>query len=104
MEDILVLMSATLVEGVLVGLTEFGFALAAMPLYRLLVPRIYALVVAQSLQIAAAPVDIVQKSWHIDCMALALLFGGALVGAPIVKLCATRLPPDPMQIATAVLS
>jgi uncharacterized membrane protein YfcA len=103
MEDIFILSVATLAAGFLRGVTGFGFALAAVPLYSLSVPPIEAVILAQMLQIAAAPTDIIQNHKIIDRKALRLLCTGALVFTPIGAYFATRLPPDIMRLAIAVV-
>lgn len=102
--DILpVLLVASLAAGFLRGVTGFGFALAAVPFYSLAVSPLHAVILAQILQVAAAPVDIVQNRRHVDRKALALLCGGALVCTPIGAVFATRLPADVMRLAIAVV-
>ncbi|RJE79843.1 sulfite exporter TauE/SafE family protein [Paracoccus sp. JM45] len=103
MENIIVLSAATLAAGFLRGVTGFGFALAAVPLYSLSVPPIEAVILAQMLQIAAAPTDIIQNHKIIDRKALRLLCIGALVFTPVGAYFATRLPPDIMRLAIAVV-
>ncbi|WP_424930812.1 sulfite exporter TauE/SafE family protein [Amaricoccus macauensis] len=102
MEDILVLSVATLAAGFLRGVTGFGFALAAVPLYSLSVPPVYAVVMAQMLQIAAGPLDIYHNHKKVDRRALALLCGGALLFTPLGAFLATRLPADVMRLTIAI--
>ncbi|WP_282602612.1 sulfite exporter TauE/SafE family protein [Paracoccus sp. PARArs4] len=103
MDDIIVLSAATLAAGFLRGVTGFGFALAAVPLYSLSVPPIQAVVMAQMLQIAAAPTDIVQNRRSVDRKALTLLCSGAVICTPVGAFFATRLPADAMRLAIAVV-
>lgn len=98
MGDIWVLFAATLAAGFLRGVTGFGFALAAVPIFSLVVTPIHAVVLAQMLQIAAAPVDIVANRRNIDRKSLALLCAGAVLLAPVGAYLATRLPPDVMRV------
>ncbi|MDB6177320.1 sulfite exporter TauE/SafE family protein [Paracoccus sp. Z330] len=103
MHDILVLSAATLAAGFLRGVTGFGFALAAVPLYSLTMAPLQAIVVAQILQIAAAPTDFLQNRRSVDRRALGRLCGGALVFAPIGAVFATRLPADALRLAIAAI-
>lgn len=101
MDALLALSAATLAAGFLRGVTGFGFALAAVPLYSLSVPPLHAVVMAQMLQIAATPMDIRQNHRHVDRQALARLCAGALVFTPVGAYFAARLPPDVMRLAIA---
>jgi uncharacterized membrane protein YfcA len=103
MPDIVILAAATLAAGFLRGVTGFGFALAAVPLYSLSVPPLQAVILAQMLQIAAAPVDFMQVRRHVDRRALGLLCAGALVFTPVGAFFALRLPADVLRLAIAVV-
>ena len=103
MDHIFFLSAATLAAGFLRGVTGFGFGLAAVPLFSLVVPPLHAVIVIEILQIAAAPFDIYQHHRRIDRKAVGLLCLGTLVGAPVGALLATQLPPDVMRVAIAAL-
>ena len=101
MPDIVLLAAATLAAGFLRGVTGFGFALAAVPLYSLSVPPLQAVILAQMLQIAAAPVDILQTRRHVEWRTLGMLCAGALICTPIGTLIALRLPVEVLRLAIA---
>ena len=101
--DLVLLSAATLAAGFLRGVTGFGFALAAVPLYSLSVSPIEAVILAQLLQIAASPTDILHNHRHVDTKALRWLCLGALIFTPIGASLATRLPPDVMRLTIAVV-
>ncbi|MFW2587333.1 sulfite exporter TauE/SafE family protein [Sagittula sp. SSi028] len=103
MTDLTVLAAATLAAGFLRGVTGFGFALAAVPFYSLSVPPLQAVILAQMLQIAAAPTDVVANWRHLDRRALGLLCAGAIVCTPLGAYFATRLDADVMRLAIAVV-
>ncbi|WP_289034542.1 sulfite exporter TauE/SafE family protein [uncultured Roseibium sp.] len=103
MNEIMVLFVATLAAGILRGLTGFGFALAAVPLFSLRIDPLQAVFLAQILQVAAAPTDIYHNHRNVDREALTLLCAGALVVTPIGAYFATRLPPDAMRLAIAIV-
>jgi uncharacterized membrane protein YfcA len=102
MEHWIILPVATLAAGFLRGVTGFGFALAAVPLYSMVVPPQFAVIMVQILQIAVAPVDIYHNRKTIDRPALKLLFLGALIGAPLGAIFAAGLSPDVMRILIAI--
>lgn len=99
----MILAAATLAAGFLRGVTGFGFALAAVPLYSLSMPPLQAVILAQMLQIAAAPVDFLQVRRHLEGRTLALLCAGALVCTPIGAFFALRLQPDLLRLLIAVV-
>ncbi|MBX2804390.1 MAG: sulfite exporter TauE/SafE family protein [Hyphomicrobiales bacterium] len=99
MDDLLVLSVTSLVAGFLKGVTGFGFALAAVPLYSLIVSPLQAVVIAQIVQIAQAPVEIYQNYRSVNRKAVVLLCMGALVFTPIGAVLTTRLPADVMRLA-----
>lgn len=103
MPDIAILAAATLAAGFLRGVTGFGFALAAVPFYSMIIPPLQAVILAQMLQIAAAPVDIRQVYRHVDRRALGLLCAGALVCTPVGAYFALRLPADILRLTIAVV-
>lgn len=103
MSDIMILAAATLAAGFLRGVTGFGFALAAVPLYSLSIPPLQAVILAQMLQIAAAPVDFFQVRRHVDGRALGLLCAGAIVLTPIGAFFALRLHADVLRLSIAVV-
>lgn len=103
MDHLFILSAATLAAGFLRGITGFGFALAAVPLYSLSVSPLQAVIVAQVLQFAAVPTDIAQHHRSADRRALGFLCVGALVFTPIGVYLATRLPADAMRLAIAVV-
>ncbi|WP_131505607.1 sulfite exporter TauE/SafE family protein, partial [Limimaricola cinnabarinus] len=82
MGDLELLALATVAAGFLRGVTGFGFALAAVPFYSLSLPPVEAVIMAQMLQIAAAPGDLIRHRRAIDARALRLLCAGALVCTP----------------------
>lgn len=103
MTALLLLAMATLLAAVLRGVTGFGFALAAVPIYSLGLPPIEAVILAQMLQILAAPGDVIANRGHIDRKALGLLCAGALVLTPVGAVLALRLDPDALRLAIAVV-
>lgn len=102
MGDLELLALATVAAGFLRGVTGFGFALAAVPFYSLSLPPVEAVIMAQMLQIAAAPGDLIRHRRAIDARALRLLCAGALVCTPPGAYVATRLDADVMRLAIAV--
>jgi uncharacterized membrane protein YfcA len=102
MDHWIILPVATLAAGFLRGVTGFGFALAAVPLYSMVVPPQFAVIMVQILQIMVAPADIYHNRKVIDRHTLKLLFSGALIGAPLGALFATQLSADMMRIFIAV--
>ncbi|MBT8153797.1 sulfite exporter TauE/SafE family protein [Epibacterium ulvae] len=103
MDHVFLLSAATFAAGFLRGVTGFGFALAAVPIYSLIVSPIFAVILAQILQVAAAPVDLVQNHKIIDRRALGLLILGSLPGVVVGALVATQLSPDLLRLVIAAL-
>lgn len=100
--DLAIILAATLGAGCLRGLTGFGFALAAVPVYSLILSPLEAVAIALLLQIGAAPLDLWQSRHHVDRQALWRLCAGALIGAPPGALLAVHLPPDLMRVVIAL--
>ncbi len=103
MQDAALLLAASGAAGFLRGVTGFGFALAAVPLYSLSMAPLQAVILAQMLQIAAAPVDFIQIRRSVDGKALGLLCAGALLCTPVGAYFATRLPADVLRLTIAAV-
>lgn len=97
------LAAATFSAGFLRGITGFGFALAAVPLFSLSISPVHAVILAQILQIAAAPLDLYRHHNSLDRSALMPLCAGAVLLTPIGAVCATQLAPDVMRLAIALV-
>lgn len=93
---------AVLAAGFLRGLTGFGFALAAVPVLSLILTPLEAVLIAQLLQLAMSPVDLLRNHAHVDRRALGLLVLGAVPGVPLGVAVATAVSPDLLRLTIAL--
>lgn len=102
MTDLLFLGGAALMAGLLRGVTGFGFALAAVPLFSLVIPPLDAVLLALLLQILAAPLDLMRMRRGRAAPDLWPLCVGAMIFTPVGALLASSLSVDLLRLMIAV--
>lgn len=100
-DNIIPILLAVCAAGFIRGATGFGFSMAAVTMMSFAISPLTAVMIAQVLQVASAPADLIAFRRDVDWRALGLLSLGALFGIPLGVISAHAVSADVLRLMIA---
>ena len=103
LDHIVPILLAVFAAGFIRGATGFGFSMAAVTLMSFAISPLTAVMIAQVLQVASAPADLIAFRRDVDWPALGRLSIGALIGVPLGVMTASAVPEEVLRLLLAII-